>query len=671
MSQALSDKARQAGTNFLHSMRNVWTITAKELTSFFCTSIGYTVILGYVLTTSLFFILILDILRRLGKIPPTGRPLTVFYQDYMILFIFMFLSSILAMRLFAHEKETGTIEMLLTVPVADWEVVIGKYAATVIFYLICISPSLINALVLFRPGIASGVLPNILLPTLIVLPALLVGYFVLRWLLENVVHMSSQKDIIAVIILMVITLVVAAGLRGTGMDCITQRTAFIPDDQVDFDNDGMPDAWERRHGLDPTKADATDDADGDLDANEVECLFDTDPLDPESNTASLIYDQVPPAYELTKGDEDLDGDHLPDKWEQFHGLSPENGQDALEDNDGDGASNLREWQYDTRMNDRSDHPRARYVRYLTQVNTIDRNHIDGDNDGMPDEWEESYGISIQEDNAGVDLDNDGYSNIDEYHYKTDPSDKASLPRLPESLAWFLHFLSYILAVGLFLFVAHAYSPKQEARTALFLKYTGMGGIAGTILLTAIFIFIPNQAKGEALYSGFLFWGFILFFITITAILSRLALLSRSQLNAAAVSVFLFLIFRLFWNFSIAEKAISPPDVGITFAGYAGGLLVGAFFIAIGIFFSSLFRNQVNAAVVTFATLIMLFMAQFIPRIKGEWEIFQPVFNHFSFVKTLVYFSEGNIRFGNLTFFLSGIALFLFLTVKVLGIRKWR
>ena len=125
MSTALSDNNKSLVSKAPSSIRTVWTIFAKELSSFFTTSVGYTVILGYVLTTSLFFLLILKILNEAGSIPPTQRPLSIFYKDYLILFIFMFFSSILSMRLFAQEKETGTIEMLLTVPVADWEVVLG------------------------------------------------------------------------------------------------------------------------------------------------------------------------------------------------------------------------------------------------------------------------------------------------------------------------------------------------------------------------------------------------------------------------------------------------------------------------------------------------------------------------------------------------------------------
>jgi ABC-type transport system involved in multi-copper enzyme maturation permease subunit len=240
---------RRLPADSARSVRNIWTILTKELNSFFCTSIGYTVILGYVLTTSLFFLLILHFLREQGAIPATSRPLTVFFSSGYILIIFMFLCSILSMRLFAREREMGTIEMLLTVPVSDWEVVLGKYLATVVYYLICISPSLVNSLVLFRPEFTLHLHGSIILPTLVILPLLLLLFTVMPRILQAA-GLPRSRDIVAVALMFAVTLVTALALRATGVDRITQMTAYIPADQVDTDNDGMADWWEVKYGLD-------------------------------------------------------------------------------------------------------------------------------------------------------------------------------------------------------------------------------------------------------------------------------------------------------------------------------------------------------------------------------------------------------------------------------------
>ena len=89
---------------------------------------------------------------------------------------------------------------------------------------------------------------------------------------------------------------------------------------IDADRDGLDDAWETTHGLNPALNDRNGDLDGDGLTNLQEYLLGTNP----NNT-------------------DTDGDGLPDGWEKEHNLSPLLGADAALDTDGDGASNLAEF----------------------------------------------------------------------------------------------------------------------------------------------------------------------------------------------------------------------------------------------------------------------------------------------------------------------------------------
>jgi ABC-2 type transport system permease protein len=66
--------------------------------------------------------------------------------------ISLFLIPMLTMRLFAEEKRSGTIELLVTSPLRDWEIILGKWMAAMIIYLAMLGISLVNILILFAYG---------------------------------------------------------------------------------------------------------------------------------------------------------------------------------------------------------------------------------------------------------------------------------------------------------------------------------------------------------------------------------------------------------------------------------------------------------------------------------------------------------------------------------------
>lgn len=119
------------------------------------------------------------------------------------------------------------------------------------------------------------------------------------------------------------------------------------------------------------------------------------------------------------------------------------------------------------------------------------------------------------------------------------------------------------------------------------------------------------------------------------------------------------------------KLYARPDLGPIFSGYVGILLVGALFIAVGLFCSSMTRNQIVAVVVA---ILILCVITVVPYLITQLANLRPA------VRTLldqgVYrrysdFSRGVLSSGNIVFFVLATAVFLFLTVKVLESRRWK
>lgn len=119
------------------------------------------------------------------------------------------------------------------------------------------------------------------------------------------------------------------------------------------------------------------------------------------------------------------------------------------------------------------------------------------------------------------------------------------------------------------------------------------------------------------------------------------------------------------------KSFGQVDFGPILCGYLGILLVGALFIAIGLFCSSLTRSQVVAAVTAAAVLFVITVvpwwvaASVSLRDYQRKIVEQGVFNRYAD------FSKGMLDISNVVFFIAVTAVFLFLTVKVLESRRWK
>lgn len=133
-------------------MRNILTITAKELKGYFASPIAYlllaffALLFGYFFYSAVAFFSLASIQSQMG-----GRSMPMDLNDYVVRpllsnasVIGLFLIPMITMRLFAEEKRSGTIELLLTSPVKDWEIVGGKFLAALIMYAAIMGVSLVD-----------------------------------------------------------------------------------------------------------------------------------------------------------------------------------------------------------------------------------------------------------------------------------------------------------------------------------------------------------------------------------------------------------------------------------------------------------------------------------------------------------------------------------------------
>ena len=112
---------------------NTLTIAMKELKSYFVSPIAYVIIAFWLLATGLFFYLILVNVRT-ASLQELFGTVTV---------LLLLIGPALTMRLLSEEQRTGSLELLMTAPIRDWEVVLGKFLAAVLLFIAMMALTLV------------------------------------------------------------------------------------------------------------------------------------------------------------------------------------------------------------------------------------------------------------------------------------------------------------------------------------------------------------------------------------------------------------------------------------------------------------------------------------------------------------------------------------------------
>ncbi|MGE0042910.1 MAG: ABC transporter permease subunit [Vicinamibacterales bacterium] len=140
-------------------MRNVLTIGGKELRSYFASPTGYIVIGFFALLYGYFFYALLAFFERQSMQMMQMGPQTMNVNQMLIgpllmnaSVIALFVLPMITMRTYAEEKRSGTIELLLTSPVTDWQIILGKFFGAMGLYAAMLAVTLIHIGVLFLYG---------------------------------------------------------------------------------------------------------------------------------------------------------------------------------------------------------------------------------------------------------------------------------------------------------------------------------------------------------------------------------------------------------------------------------------------------------------------------------------------------------------------------------------
>lgn len=123
-------------------MSNVWAVAVRELRSYFLSPLAYVIIALFVALAGYLFALILA----------NGRQASLSGLVQNVSVLYLFIVPAISMRLLAEEQRTGTVELLLTNPVQEWEIVTGKYLASILLVLVMLGLTLLFPLFLFVFG---------------------------------------------------------------------------------------------------------------------------------------------------------------------------------------------------------------------------------------------------------------------------------------------------------------------------------------------------------------------------------------------------------------------------------------------------------------------------------------------------------------------------------------
>jgi ABC-2 type transport system permease protein len=194
---------------------------------------------------------------------------------------------------------------------------------------------------------------------------------------------------------------------------------------------------------------------------------------------------------------------------------------------------------------------------------------------------------------------------------------------------------------------------------------------------------PHERFLSLMFTNTYFWIFTLFIVPILTMRllaeerrsGTLEVLLTSPVSEGTVVFGKFLgalgFYLVLWVpsvlFIVFLRAKTAVDLGAAASGYAGIALLGAYFLAIGTFASSLTKNQILAAILTFAILIPVFSVGLFE--AGADPARQSLIGYLNIWDHMDEFARGMVDTRRIVYYLSGTAFFLLLAATILSSKK--
>lgn len=196
-------------------MRNIWTIAKREYKAYYASLTAYLFAFLILVVVGGFFSLTIWItLDSMGQYPPPGVDLVL----YPLIFLLVLACPALTMRLLSEEQRLGTMELLMTAPVRDVEMVVGKWLGSFLFVATLVALTLVFPLamqLMTSPGIDQGPMVSGYLGILLASAAFLAIGVAVSGLFTNQIASFIMTLIVIVFLWWIVGIFAQVGEAGT------------------------------------------------------------------------------------------------------------------------------------------------------------------------------------------------------------------------------------------------------------------------------------------------------------------------------------------------------------------------------------------------------------------------------------------------------------------------